>query len=230
MMMMIQKEDIEKIIKTKVNDEKLYQQAFTHKSSTEDSSESNERLEFIGDSVLGLIVTTYLYEKYPHENEGFLTRIRTKLVSGKALSKIASNMGFENFIVMNEKGMRNEWFKNPRLLEDSIEAFIGAIYLDLNIDVAKQFIMNNIIKELDNTNLLEDTNYKDILMRYIQGRKIQLPDYRLVAEGTTDQNVKIFTIQVFIKEKLISEGTHKVKKQAEQLAAQRSLKCFNIIK
>ena len=67
-------------------------------------------------------------------------------------------------------------------------------------------------------------------MRYIQGRKIQLPDYRLVAEGTTDQNVKVFTIQVFIKEKLISEGTHKVKKQAEQLAAQRSLKCFNIIK
>ena len=137
---MISNTKVESILGSKIKDIKLYQQAFTHKSSIENSNESNERLEFIGDSVLSLIVTKYLYEKYPNENEGFLTRIRTKLVSGKALSKIAFQLSFHEFIVMNEKGMKNEWNKNPRLLEDALEAFIGSIYLDMGLEVASTFI------------------------------------------------------------------------------------------
>jgi len=224
---MISKDNIEKYILSPVKNEKHYQQAFTHKSSTDEFNSSNERLEFIGDSVLGLVVTSYLYEKYPNENEGFLTRIRTKMVSGKTLSKIAASLEFDQYIVMDEKGMRNEWYKNPRILEDSLEAFIGAIYIDVGIDVAKDFIHKNIINSLTNDTLLEDNNYKDILMRYVQGRKLQLPEYKLFSENT--DNNKMFIVQVYIKEKMISEGTHKVKKQAEQIAAQRALKCFNII-
>ena len=91
---MITKSIIEKLINFTINDEKIYQQAFMHKSASQETLNSNERLEFIGDSVLGLIVTSYLYEKYPNENEGFLTRIRTKLVSGKALCKIAEYLHF----------------------------------------------------------------------------------------------------------------------------------------
>ena len=219
---MINQQIIEDILDCKIKNFDLYKQAFTHKSSTDESTQSNERLEFIGDSVLSLIVTKYLYEKYPNENEGFLTRIRTKLVSGKALSKIAFKLCFHDFIVMNEKGMKNEWNKNPRLLEDSLEAFIGSVYLDVGLDVSSQFIHKYIISELANETLLEDTNYKDILMRYIQGRKLQLPEYKLVGEITDENNVKLFIIQVFIKEKLVSEGIHKVKKQAEQLAALRT--------
>ena len=92
---MITKNIIEGLINFKIQDENIYQQAFMHKSASQETLESNERLEFIGDSVLGLIVTSYLYEKYPNENEGFLTRIRTKMVSGKTLSKIASKMSFD---------------------------------------------------------------------------------------------------------------------------------------
>ena len=225
---MITNQDIEKLISTPIKNIDFYVQAFTHKSSTEDSLLSNERLEFIGDSVLGLVVTKYLYEKYPNENEGFLTRIRTKIVSGKNLCKVASKLGFENFIVMNEKGMRNEWFKNPRILEDSLESFIGAVYLDLNLEVAHSFIHKHIIDPLNSVDLLEDNNYKDILMRYTQGRKLDLPDYKLYSEvGST--GAKLFVVQVFIKQKLVSEGIHRVKKQAEQLSAKRALQCFNII-
>ena len=225
---MITKSIIRNLIDNNIKNEKIYQQAFIHKSASQETLESNERLEFIGDSVLGLIVTSYLYEKYPNENEGFLTRIRTKLVSGKALSKIAENLHFYEYITMNEKGMKNEWYKNPRILEDSLEAFIGSIYLDVGIDVAKKFIHTNIIHKLDNDSLLEDNNYKDILMRYVQGRKLNLPEYRL-NESVNDNN-KLFTVQVFLQGKLVSEGTHKVKKQAEQIAAKRTLQCFNIIK
>ena len=225
---MITKSLIEKIINYEINNESIYQQAFMHKSASPEALESNERLEFIGDSVLGLVVTSYLYEKYPIENEGFLTRIRTKLVSGKALSKIAENLNFSEYIIMNEKGMQNEWFKNPRILEDALEAFIGSIYLDAGLNIAKQFIHINIINELDNESLLEDNNYKDILMRYVQGRKLNLPEYRL--NESINNNNKLFTVQVYLQGKFVSEGSHKVKKQAEQMSAKRTLQCFNIIK
>ena len=152
------------------------------------------------------------------------------MVSGKALSKIALKLCFHEFILMNEKGMKNECNKNPRLLEDSLEAFRGAIYLDVGLDISSKFIHTCIIDELSTENLLEDTNYKDILMRYIQGRKIALPDYKLFREIINENNIKMFIIQVYIREKLVSEGVHKVKKQAEQLAALRALKCFNITK
>lgn len=225
---MISKSSIEQLVNTNIHNEKIYQQAFMHKSASQETLESNERLEFIGDSVLGLVVTSYLYEKYPNENEGFLTRIRTKLVSGKALSKIAENLHFYEYITMNEKGMKNEWFKNPRILEDSLEAFIGSIYLDVGITAAKDFVYTNIITKLDNESLLEDNNYKDILMRYVQGRKLNLPEYRL--NETVNDNNRLFTVQVFLQGKLVSEGTHKIKKQAEQISAKRTLQCFNIIK
>ena len=225
---MITQTEIEVLIGTSIINLNHYLQAFTHKSSTDESLLSNERLEFIGDSVLALVVTKYLYEKYPNENEGFLTRIRTKIVSGKSLSKIALNLGFANFIVMNEKGMRNEWFNNPRILEDSLESFIGAIFLDLDLDIAAKFITKHVILPMDNNTLLEDNNYKDILMRYTQGRKLDLPEYKLYSEvGATGS--KLFVVQVFIKGKLVSEGINRVKKQAEQISAQRALSCFNII-
>ena len=225
---MISESDIVKLIQENIKNFDLYKQAFTHKSFTDDSLASNERLEFIGDSVLSLVVTKYLYEKYPNENEGFLTRIRTKIVSGKSLSKIALELGFANYIMMNEKGMRNEWYKNPRILEDSLESFIGAVYLDTNLSVAQKFIMKHIIFPLNNDELLEDNNFKDILMRYTQGRKLDLPEYKLYSEMGTS-GTKLFVVQVFIKQKLVSEGIHKIKKQAEQKAAKRALQCFNII-
>ena len=150
------------------------------------------------------------------------------MVSGKALSKIALNLNFENLIVMNEKGMKNEWNKNARLLEDAMEAIIGSIYLDKGLKECENFITTKIIESFNEDDLLEDTNYKDILMRYIQGRKIRLPEYKLVDELKLN-NIKEFKIHIYINDKMISEGIHKTKKQAEQIAARRCLKCFNLL-
>jgi len=219
----------EKLSIQNINNYKLYDQAFLHKSAvTEENPISNERLEFIGDSVLGLVVAQHLYEKYPQENEGFLTKIRTKIVSGKSLSKIAKKLNFEQFIKMNEKGLRNEWNKNPRLLEDCLEAIIGAIYLDQGLDSSMEFIKTNIIETFNDEFLLEDTNYKDILMRFLQSRKSpNLPEYKMYKDNYTVN--KLFIIHIYINGKFISEGMHKNKKEAEQRAAKRSLQCFNII-
>ena len=183
---MITSNTIRNIINCPTQNDQLYKNAFIHKSAIDDEfQESNERLEFIGDSVLNLIIAQYLYEKYPNENEGFLTRIRTKMVSGKTLSKIGAKLNFDQYIVMNEKGMRNEWNKNPRLLEDAFEAVIGSLYIDKGLDQCRLFIITNVVGFFTEDDLLEDTNYKDILMRYVQGIKLGLPDYK----NTEDTNL-----------------------------------------
>ena len=220
------KQSIEKIVNFNIKNHEIYKQAFVHKSCSD--VESNERLEFIGDSVLNFVVAHYLYEKYPHEYEGFLTRIRTKMVSGKALSKIALDIKLDEHIQMNEKAMNNGWNKNSNILEDALESLIGAVYLDAGVEKATKFIHEKKIESFDENVLLEDTNYKDILMRYVQGRKVKLPEYKLINELKTGF-AKEFQINIYIEGKIVSEGIHKVKKQAEQIAAKRALTCFNLV-
>lgn len=219
-------EDLKPILNCDIKNNDIYKQAFIHKSCVD--LESNERLEFIGDSVLNFVVAHYLYEKYPHEYEGFLTRIRTKMVSGKALAKIALKLNLDKFIQMNEKGMQNGWNKNSNILEDALESLIGALFLDAGIINTTQFIHKNIIESFDESELLEDTNYKDILMRYVQGRKLGLPEYKLITELKSGI-AKEYQVNIYIEGKFVSEGINKVKKQAEQIAAKRALKCFNLI-
>ena len=221
--------NLEQIIDYTIQEKELYEKAFTHKSAlNEIYKESNERLEFIGDSVLNLVIAQYLYEKYPQEQEGFLTRIRTKLVRGETLSTIGKRLNLDKFIVMNEKGMKNEWNKNPKLIENALESLIGAIYLDKGLNSSKNFIHKHITSSFKETDLLEDTNYKDIFMRYVQSRKLNLPTYKLLKENCVLNNKK-FTVQVVLENKTVSEGTHCNKRTAEQIAAHRALRCFQIL-
>jgi len=214
---MIQISDIENIIGTKINSPTLYQRAFTHKSAHE---ESYENLEFIGDSVLSFIVTKYLYDKYSHEHqEGFLTKARTKLVRGTTLALISEKMGLAQWIQMDEKGLRNEWNKNPKILEDVLEALIGAIYLDLGILHAKQFIFNMLIEHPVDLDL--DDNYKDQLMRLCQSNKKPLPIYKV--ESFT---CNIYSIHVIVDDIVVGKGTGGNKKVAEQEAAKEALKIY----
>jgi ribonuclease-3 len=204
----------------------LYKNAFTHKSV---SPQSNERLEFIGDSVIGMIVAEYLYLKYPEDNEGFLTRVRTKIVSSQALAKFAKELKFDNYIMMNEKAMNNGWNKNSRILEDTFEAFMGALFLDRGIDVAKKFFVNKMIKNYcDFEEVVKDTNYKDILMKFVQQKQMGNPVYKSTHEAGPDHS-KMFTIQVLVNNQVVAEGSAKNKKAAEQNAAMRALKALELI-
>ena len=212
--------------KIKINDVKLYETAFTHKSIQ--NKQSNERLEFVGDSVIGMIVAEYLFLKYPNENEGFLTRIRTKIVSSKGLCEFARILKFNELIQMNEKAINNKWNENPRILEDAFESFVGALYLDKGLETTKKFLLNLIEKECDFNDVLKDTNYKDQLMKTIQSKNMGLPIYKTNYQSGPDHN-KTFTVQVIVNGTTIAEGTDKSKKNAEQNAAMRALKAMELI-
>lgn len=212
------RKQIEAIVGTKINNLSLYQRAFTHKSALKKYTltESFETLEFMGDSVLGFVITKLLFDNYEEKQEGFLTKARTKLVRGKTLAYIANYLNLHKWILMDEKGMRNEWNKNEKVLEDVFEAFIGAIYLDIGMVHAKKFILNLFQnpKIIDMKNLMIDDNFKDQLMRWCQARKINLPVYSIL----THQN-GVFSISVSIENKVFGWGMAKNKKQAEQNAA-----------
>jgi ribonuclease-3 len=234
MVTFLTKEKAESLIATKIKNLSLYQRAFTHKSALkeyEQFTESFETLEFIGDSVLGFVITKFLFDRYESRQEGFLTKARTKLVRGETLAKIALKLGLEQLVIMDEKGMRNGWNNNPKILEDVFEALIGAIYLDVGLLHAKEFILR-IYQDpdmIDMNSIMVDDNFKDKLMRHCQIQNWPLPEYRVAAhyEG-------LFYIDIYIQNLFRSRGVAKSKKQAEQNAAQmyfqvlEELKSYNV--
>ena len=162
------------------------------------------------------MITKYLYDRYEEKQEGFLTKALTQLVRGETLAGIANKLGLHKHVLMDEKGMRNGWNTNPKILEDVFEALIGAIYMDLGLLHAKQFVLS--IYEnpqlVDMKSIMVDNNYKDHLMRYTQSNSLPLPDYRV-----TTQIDGIFTVDVFVDNVFLGRGYAKSKKHAEQNAA-----------
>ena len=156
----ITRQEIETLLNMRIRELKFYQEALIHKSAMKiyNVSRSNERLEFIGDAVLNLIVTRYVYDKYPDENEGFLTKIRMKIVSGKTLSNIAQKMKIQDAIRMNSKALKQNWNSNPRILEDTLESLIGAIYLDMGIYHVKLSIERFIEQVVNEKDFFKDNN------------------------------------------------------------------------
>ena len=219
MVTFLTKEKAESLIATKIKNLDLYQRAFTHKSALkeyEQFTESFETLEFIGDSVLGFVITKFLFDRYESRQEGFLTKARTKLVRGETLAKIATVLGLEKLVIMDEKGMRNGWNNNPKILEDVFEALIGALYMDIGLLHAKEFILRiyQDPKFVDMNSIMVDDNFKDKLMRTCQVNNWTLPEYRVAAhhEG-------LFYIDIYINNGFVARGIAKSKKQAEQNAA-----------
>ena len=204
---------------TKIKDITLYRRAFTHKSALKRYSGltgSYETLEFMGDSVLGFIITKHLFDLHEKEQEGFLTKARTKMVRGKTLCEISKVLGLEKLILMDEKGERNGWNMNENIMEDVFEAFVGAIYLDLGMVHAKRFVLDSFTKV--QTSLVDD-NWKDQLMRWCQALKYALPEYRM--DGQTNGQ---FFITVVVDGMDCGSGFATTKKQAEQNAAEIVLK------
>ena len=208
------------LVGTKIKKMELYQRAFTHKSALKrytGLTGSYETLEFMGDSVLGFIITKHLFDLHEKEQEGFLTKARTKMVRGKTLCEISKVLGLDKMILMDEKGERNGWNTNEHIMEDVFEALVGAIYLDLGMVHAKNFVLKSFTKV--KTSLVDD-NYKDQLMRWCQALKYPLPDYRLDNQFSNGQ----FHITVVVDGMECAAGFALTKKQAEQNAAEIVLK------
>lgn len=201
----------------------LYLTAFTHKTAAGLPGAGDacfEKLEFLGDSVLGFIVARYLYETYPTANEGFLTQMRTKLVSGKALAGIAHRMGLSRYVIMSSKAMRSGFNTSPRILEDVLESLIGAVFLDSGMVAARSFVLDIIHKHVDRASLTKNYNFKDSLMQYCQARAQPLPVYdsrpRAIESGG---GFDVVAAACGAR----GQGAGKTKREAEQAAARAVL-------
>jgi ribonuclease-3 len=201
----------------------LYYQAFSHSSVTAKKGKekvSNERLEFLGDAVLGVIVAEHLFKLYPYKDEGFLTQLRSKIVNGQSLKTLAVKFGFNLYL-------RTSLSKDERTKSsaygDAFEAFIGAVYLDKGFEKTKKFVLNKVIKHHVDVDTLSNTNedYKSQLQIWCQKKKVPL-EYKLLSEKRSGAN-KIYAVQVFIDGVAYVKFENHSKRMAEQKAAQLTL-------
>jgi ribonuclease III len=218
---------LEKVIGTTIGNKKIYLEALIHRSYLEENEQfslSNERLEFLGDSVLNLIIGEYLFNKFPQEEEGFLTKVRAKMVNRNALSLVADNLNMGELLIISSSVPKSITHNSKSMLSDALEALIGAIYLDKGLETCQKFIQKNILEPaLKNGEHLVDENYKSQLLEYAQANKLTIPVYQIVSEEGPHHD-KTFIAEVIIGEKVLGEGKGKSKKEAEQNAAQVALK------
>jgi ribonuclease-3 len=189
--------------------------------------ESNERLEFLGDSILGKVVAAYLFERYPDENEGFLTKMRTKLVNGKMLGHLSEIVGLKPFILLSKQIEESDGRNSFNILEDAFEAFIAAIYLDYKHrgdEMAKIWILNVIENNLDFAELIrQNNNFKDMLLKYFQQNFNYTPRFFEIKVDTVN-NQKHYSVCIKDdKGSVISIGKGLSKKEAENDAAKNAL-------
>lgn len=219
-------QELESIIGIAINDESLYQTALTHRSYLNEfrhsKKEHNERMEFLGDAVLELVVTEYLFRNYS-EPEGTLTSWRSALVKTESLSSVAEGLGLEEHVLLS-RGERNG---SPRalrqILANTMEALIGAIYLDHGYEAAQRFITDTIISTLPT--ILADGSWRDSKTQYqelVQEEEGQTPEYHVLEESGPDHD-KRFTVGVYVGDTLRGQGTGTSKQYAQQQAADQAL-------
>ena len=202
----------------------LYILAFIHRSVVNErpdfAPEHNERLEFLGDAVLELVVTERLFADFPDKPEGELTDIRSAVVRWRNLALVSKRMNFNKYLILWNWERKNWWENNNYILANVVEAVIWAIYLDLGMKVAKEFILDNIYKtSIDE--ILEKRLFKDAksqIQEYIQAKYDITPKYKLLSESGPDHN-KNYEVWVYMWEKQIWQGSGSSKKKAEEQAA-----------
>ena len=207
------------------NDTSLLIQALTHRSA---KGKHNERLEFLGDSILSFVIAELLYSKFPKANEGELTRMRSNLVRGVTLSEIARRFGLGQYLILGPGELKSGGHRRDSILEDVIEALIGAIYLDTGLDAAKAVILTWLENEIAQVN--PQSQHKDPktrLQEYLQGRKHTLPHYEVINTTGQSHNQE-FTVKCVVEElslEVVSKGTSR--RKAEQAAALKILESIS---
>mgnify|MGYP001560748485 CR=1 FL=1 len=228
---MINFTDFEKHTGINFKDKDLLKQAFIHRSYINENPSAglthNERLEFLGDAVLELIVTDYLYKKYPTYTEGELTSLRSALVNAIIISEIASNVGMNDFLLLSKGENKDKGKARVYILANTYEAYVGAVFLDQGYDIAENFIKKTILHKTDEIvkkKLWQDA--KSLVQEKAQEFAGVTPSYKVLKESGPDHD-KHFTVGVLFGTDLIAEGKGKSKQEAEQSAAEAALKVKN---
>jgi ribonuclease-3 len=218
------------MIKDLIKNSDLLDLALTHRSLINERKlkkyMSNERLEFLGDAVLELITTEFLYEKFPQENEGKMTALRSALVKTTSLAQASQEIGLDKLVNMSKGEEMTGGRSNNGILANTFEAFLGALFLDQGIKSCQNFLENYLFPKLEEIN--DQKLYKDSkseLQEIVQAKGIESPIYEVVSEKGPDHN-KEFTIQVVIDGKISGHGIGKSKQQAQQNAASNALLTF----
>lgn len=236
------------VVKTDSGNINLYRTAFVHPSyitrKNDDFEVGNERcppdclplqdmsyqrLEFIGDAILGSVIATYLYERFPDVNEGFLSRVRTQIVNGVALSELSEKLNLGKYCIISCQIEENGGRENIKILEDTFEAFIGAIFGDFDYITCETFIVNVIEKHVDFSGIIvQKNNYKDMLVKHCQHNLQDAPKFFEVCIESKGQN-KVFTVCVKNKSGMVlGTGKGSSKKAAEKEAAFEALKYLGV--
>ena len=219
-------EELEKKLGYSFRDKTLLETALSHSSYANENKalglDSNERLEFLGDSVLGQIVATYLYLRYPKMPEGQMTRLRADLVCETSLHEVAQKLELGRYIKLGRGEEHTGGRERESILADAVEAIIAAMYLDGGIDVSKRFINTYILAGFEAEETHSVTDYKTALQERVQRRAGQVLNYELVSQSGPDHR-KTFTMRVTLNGQPIGEGSGRTKKEAEQNAAKSGL-------
>ena len=211
------------------NDISLLKKACTHRSYLNENKgaglEHNERLEFLGDAVLELVVTSFLFRKYPDKNEGEMTSYRSALVNTHSLSKVALHIGVDEYLLLSKGETKDTGRARSIIHADTIEAIIGAVYLDKGYDAAANFISSELLEVIDIDEIVENKTWLDAKSRF-QEKAQEItgftPVYKTLKEMGPDHN-KSFTLGVFLGDIQVAIGIGLSKQEAEQKAAEKAL-------
>lgn len=219
--------DVEALVQMPIGDLSLYEHALRHRSLFRglptDGTESNERLEFLGDAVLGAVVAERMYRAFPDRAEGLLTRTRALVVNKKALAGFAESIGLGPLVLMSDNMEGSDGRTNPTILADAFEAVVGAVYLDRGFAAARQFVNRVLDANVDLREAAADrSNYKSLLLEHVQALGLEQPTYRVLAEEGPSHDRR-FTVAAVVDGAPLGEGTDRSKKGAEQAAAKQAL-------
>ena len=217
--------EFEKILGLEFQKKELLLTALTHSSyaneNRKEKADYNERLEFLGDSVLGMITAKHLFLRFPHMPEGQMSRLRAELVCEQSLEGVAKHLGLGRFLRLGKGEEQSGGRERKSILADAVESVIAAIYLDCGIKAAEDFICKYVLAKLD-TGDYGNTEYKTALQELVKRKSVQVLKYELVGESGPDHN-KVFIAQVLLNGIPAGEGSGKSKKEAEQMAARKAL-------
>ena len=209
--------DLEKKLGYTFSNEKLLIEALTHKSYKQPYN--NERLEFLGDAVLDLIVGKYLFLKYPNSDEGVLSKTRASLVNEEGFTKLASFLELGDYLFLSNAEINNNGRSKPSLLSNAFEATMGAIYLEAGLEVLEKIVLKILDENYKGQDMLSlSKDFKTTLQELTQAKFGQLPEYKMI-EAKGPDHLKVFTIGLFIDGKEFAKASGKSKKQAQQEAA-----------
>jgi ribonuclease-3 len=219
-------EKLEKVLGITIKDYNIFKTALTHRSALENKEvkQSNERVEFLGDTVLEFVVSKYLYKNFPDASEGKLTKLRSALVCEKTLSEVANEIRLGEFLILGKGEEASGGRKKPYILANAVEAVIGALYLDQGLPTARRFIQKNIISKLPEIiKKKRVVDPKTELQEYVQSLRKTTPRYETISSTGPDHNKKfIVTVKIENRRYLVGEG--KTKQEAEENAAKKTLK------